>query len=62
VRIEQGAVVLTLVDPTLVDPNEERLPVVWAGAMRGLLSGGSGSARVTESINQAFDQSPYLGN
>ena len=62
VRIEQGAVVLTLVDPTLADPEDERIPVVWAGAMRGLLSGGAAESRITESINQAFDQSPYLGN
>lgn len=62
VRIEQGSFVLTLIDPTLADPEDEVVPVVWAGAMRGLLSGGAGEARITESVNQAFDQSPYLGN
>jgi hypothetical protein len=62
VRIEQGSVVLTLIDPTLADEDEETVPVVWAGAMRGLLSGGGAESRITESLNQAFDQSPYLGN
>lgn len=62
VRIEQGSVMLTLIDPTLADAESEEVPVVWAGAMRGLLSGGAAESRITESLNQAFDQSPYLGN
>lgn len=62
VRIEQGSVVLALIDPTLAGSGEQEVPVVWAGAMRGLLSGGGAESRITESLNQAFDQSPYLGN
>lgn len=62
VRIEQGSVVLTLIDPELAGGDDEEVPVVWAGAMRGLLSGGGAEARITESLNQAFAQSPYLGN
>ncbi len=60
VRIESGSVVLAL--PTLADAEDEEVPVVWAGAMRGLLGGGAAESRITESLNQAFDQSPYLGN
>ncbi len=62
VRIEQGSVLLTLVDPAVVDEDSEELPVVWAAAVRGLLSGGNAQARLTGGINQAFLQSAsYLG-
>lgn len=61
VRIEQGGVLMTLVDPAAVDSDSQELPVVWAGAVRGLLSGGNAEGRLTDGINQAFDQSSYLG-
>ena len=57
---EQGSVVLTLVDPSQGDG--ERIPVVWTGAVAGLLSESSvPESRITSTINQAFTQSPYLG-
>ena len=56
---EQGSVVLTLVDPNGGDG--EAIPVVWGGAIAGLLGYGGEEARITNTINQAFTQSPYLG-
>jgi hypothetical protein len=34
--------------------------VVWTGALNGLVSGSFELSRVTEGIDQAFEQSPYL--
>ncbi len=56
---EQGSLVLTLVDPSAADG--ESLPVVWSGVVRGLLNYGGETTRVTDGVNQAFTQSPYLG-
>jgi len=56
---EQGSIVLTLVDPTQGDGEE--LPVIWAGVVRGLLGYGGAEARISDSIDQLFSQSPYLG-
>ena len=33
---------------------------VWTGAINGLMSGGYDVSRVTDAIDQAFEQSPYL--
>lgn len=40
----------------------DKIPVVWTGVVNGLLEGSANSinSRVNESINQAFEQSPYL--
>jgi hypothetical protein len=62
VTIEQGTIVLFLVDPNRGDGTDEAR-VVWSGAARGLLSESSTSgSRVTNAVNQMFDQSPYLSN
>jgi hypothetical protein len=58
---EQGTLVLTLVDPNAADAGDDAVPVVWAGAVRGLLNYGGEAARLTRTINQLFTQSPYLG-
>jgi len=58
---EQGTLVLTLVDPYAAASGDDAIPVIWAGAVRGLLGYGGESARVNLSINQLFTQSPYLG-
>ncbi|EAZ79751.1 DUF4136 domain-containing protein [Algoriphagus machipongonensis] len=47
-------------------PNQEivadKIPVIWTGLVNGLLEGSAGSIknRVDASIDQAFEQSPYL--
>jgi hypothetical protein len=58
---EQGTLVLTLVDPTAGDTSDNSVPVVWGGAVRGLLNYGGEAARLTRNINKLFTQSPYLG-
>jgi hypothetical protein len=56
---EQGSLVMTLVDPNAGDG--EAIPVIWSGVVRGLLNYGGEANRLTNTINQAFTQSPYLG-
>jgi hypothetical protein len=60
VTFEQGSLLLILVDPRNTN-NEEDLPIVWSGVVRGLMNYGGETTRLTETINQAFSQSPYLG-
>jgi len=61
-KFEQGAVLLTLVDPNGDTGGGDKVPVVWAASGSGLLKGeGSGGPRITNAINQMFSQSPYLG-
>ncbi|MDZ7608582.1 MAG: DUF4136 domain-containing protein [Cyclobacteriaceae bacterium] len=52
-----GTLVLTLVanGPDYIEPSR-----VWTAAANGLLSGSYNTSRVTEAIDQAFEQSPYL--
>lgn len=49
------------------NPNDVRVvdgdtvvPIYWAGAVSGVLSGSGNSSRITNGIDQAFIQSPYL--
>ena len=48
----------------LSDPNEEspinRSPAIWVGIGNGLLTGAYDIGRVTDAVDQAFAQSPYL--
>jgi hypothetical protein len=62
VTYEQGTLLLTLVDPDEADEEEELIGVIWGGAVRGLLGSSSiAEQRIVDGIDQAFDQSPYLG-
>jgi hypothetical protein len=51
----------------MYDPNEgaaaEELRAVWGALLNGLASGSSGTnaSRISQGIDQAFAQSPYLG-
>ncbi len=36
------------------------VPMYWAGAVSGVLSGGDNTSRISGGIDQAFLQSPYL--
>jgi len=64
-KYEQGTLFMDMIDPSdpMNDPDEPSVPVLWTGALRGLLAGGAaqGQSRIVNGINQAFTQSPYLG-
>ena len=52
---------LFLLDPEAGEGSNAR--VIWAGAARGLIDSKVRSgARITNAINQMFQQSPYLGS
>ncbi len=56
---DQGTLFMDFVEPT----TQDTIPVLWTGALRGILTG-SGAAmrtRLVDGIHQAFIQSPYLG-
>jgi len=59
-----GSVILEIVDPNVEGSATEgpSLTVRWAAVLNGLAEGSSTGPRVTRAIDQAFDQSPYLGN
>ena len=53
-----GTLVMTLIeDENAIEPYR-----VWTAAINGLLSGHYNQSRVSKSIDQAFEQSPYLAN
>lgn len=54
-----GSFIMVLADPNLDNPVGRTTPF-WLGASNGLLSGAYDLNRVTEAIDQAFAQSPYL--
>ena len=60
VQYDTGTLAISMVNP--IAPAANTLPVMWIAGINGLLSGSEAgiSARITNSINQAFDQSPYL--
>ena len=62
VTYEVGTLMLFLVDPEALDAELDAIGVVWAGAVRGLLTDTPTPTRVVDGIDQAFTQSPYLGN
>lgn len=58
-----GTILVELIDVRQLTPGQEPdLSPSWVGIFRGLVSSkaATNSARVVGSINQAFDQSPYL--
>ena len=61
VTYEQGTVLLLLFDPN-APVQGDSLGVLWGGAVRGLLQASStpSEQRITQGINRAFEQSPYL--
>jgi hypothetical protein len=58
-----GTVVAYMFEPDDFDPDLQLLPSEWGFGINGLLGGGSETAagRISQSINQAYIQSPYLG-
>ena len=59
---DTGTLVITMVDPNRMGADVNTLPVIWVAGIQGLLQGSEAgiSARITDAIDQAFDQSPYL--
>ncbi|WP_373399245.1 DUF4136 domain-containing protein [Algoriphagus halophilus] len=60
-RYRTGTLLMQMTDPNAIDETE-KVPVFWTGIFNGLIEGSENSInnRVNASINQAFDQSPYL--
>lgn len=57
-----GSVVMVMGDVKNRDPNGETIPIIWTGGVNGLLASTSGTetGRINATIDQAFEQSPYL--
>ncbi|WP_289030641.1 DUF4136 domain-containing protein [uncultured Algoriphagus sp.] len=60
-RVRTGTVFLQMTQPSGISASD-KIPVVWSGIMNGLLEGSRDqiATRITNGINQAFNQSPYL--
>ncbi len=58
VQYDTATLVITMVDANRAAADE--IPVVWVAGMNGVLGSGSTTNRITDGIDQAFDQSPYL--
>ncbi|MBN7812516.1 DUF4136 domain-containing protein [Algoriphagus sp. H41] len=57
--ITTGSVIINMVDPN-VDTPVDLSPVTWLMIGNGLMSGANDVSRITDAIDQAFMQSPYL--
>lgn len=60
---DQGTLMVYMLDVRDPDADLKEQPLVWAAALRGILSGSTPSsitARIDKNIDQAFAQSPYL--
>ncbi len=57
-----GTLLITMMDPSRPSLGFDTAPVLWVAGINGLLEGSTSSivTRITNSIDQAFDQSPYL--
>lgn len=59
---DAGSVIINLSDPSQIDPASNGIVVVWFAALDGLLSGNEEISQnlISNGIDQAFNQSPYL--
>jgi hypothetical protein len=55
-----GTLLVTMLDTKHADVPNKKIPVLWVGGVNGVLTGGANVTRVTDGIDQAFKQSPYL--
>ncbi len=57
-----GTLVITMMDPSRPSLGFDTAPVLWVAGINGVLAGSTSSigTRLATSIDQAFDQSPYL--
>lgn len=62
VNYATGTLFITMIDPENSDTEERTIAVTWLAALNSLLSGTSQEKeqRITDNIDQAFKQSPYL--
>lgn len=58
-QTDAGTLAMNMIETLTTAPNDT-VPVVWIGALRGVLSSSGAASRLTNGINQAFNQSPYL--
>ena len=59
---ETGSVFITMVNPNQANSGEQEIPAIWGAAINGLLGSTAGNqAFITQTVEQAFRQSPYLG-
>jgi len=59
-----GTLFINMLDPERANDDDKLIPTVWVGAVNGLLGDSATNTRVrlSNSIGQAFIQSPYLGH
>lgn len=57
-----GTVLIEMIDVAASNEAAKEIPTVWAGAINGLVEGSDSeiNARINTTIDQVFDQSPYL--
>ena len=55
-----GTLLMTMLDTKNATPEPKRVPISWVGAVNGVLTGSAQLSRITDGIDQAFAQSPYL--
>jgi len=62
-NVKTGSIIIEMVDPNVEGSAEEgpSLTVRWAAVLSGLGEDTAAAARVTRAVDQAFDQSPYIG-
>lgn len=60
-RIRTGSVFIQMTDPNNQSATD-KIPVVWSGIINGLFEGSANNIgnRIASTIEQAFEQSPYL--
>jgi hypothetical protein len=59
---ETGSVFISIVDPNNPNEGEQQIPAIWGASVSGLLGSTAGNQSfITQTIEQAFRQSPYLG-
>jgi hypothetical protein len=55
-----GTLLLTMLDAQNADVAAKKIPVLWVGAVNGVLTGNADVSRAIDGIDQAFAQSPYI--
>ena len=59
-----GSIMINMIDPSRADQNAEQIPSIWVGFLNGLVADSqqNNAERISEGIDQLFEQSPYLGS